>query len=770
MLQIMKKLFKYLVIVVSIGLVSCSIDETRPFETNEEAYIEYIARPTSFDGYNVSSKSTKAAPTSPSELDNRIVSAYFLVFDADGKRMELRTAKVENNAIVPEILYHNSKKGPLKVCYLANVRESYADSLENFSMLSQKDYAYKINYAAADLENNILGVPVLDGVQCFPMIGVLNQSYENGQLSGLTSDGSGKYQMTIPLKRLFAKVYFEINWENQTNTDNLLGDQGFKQNYYILNNLPKYVLLNEVGTDGESDWVKDDSYFMEPIIVDKSEETSLLDNIEFTIYIPEYALLPESDKVEEVNNISGITDTEKQKYKPLLYDTSKNPIYLTIDGIVQSTDFVNVPVTYSIYLGKNAFDSFSLIRNNQYNNIMTIYGTGDAILGKDDRVEALYHNLADPNNTGTDNPANCYIIGRPGRYLIPTYKGNSSTMLSGIDISKKEIHSDGNNTISNMKYIADSLGRNWVMFDVNMTIASNSITDLPAIEDGNTVLEFKDASGNTVWSWHLWFTSGGVLGSEWGAISSETYNTNATMMNRNLGAPGAGDIGVYYQWGDKDPYFTTSEAAAGYYGGTLAGEWSGTAKSVTDPCPPGYMMPSSNVWSETPNEMTTWGIGSFTYEGSPLVIYPYSSYLTTNNELFEFDEIVLTNSDGGTKIYSRNIKLSSKYYLRLQYSGTKSGELGLVWSTDDILYYSTETYQIDEDYKVEYSTDGGSTWSVPPSYLMSILNRLGLKDAIATILGELKEAKEEYKFIAPSDNEGYDGLQVRCVKETSATK
>lgn len=103
----------------------------------------------------------------------------------------------------------------------------------------------------------------------------------------------------------------------------------------------------------------------------------------------------------------------------------------------------------------------------------------------------------------------------------------------------------------------------------------------------------------------------------------------------------------------------------------------------------------------------------------------------------------------------------------MQYSGTKSGELGLVWSTDDILYYSTETYQIDEDYKVEYSTDGGSTWRVAPSYVMSILNRLGLQDAITTILGELKEAKEEYKFIAPSDNEGYDGLQVRCVREDS---
>lgn len=766
----MRTIFRYiLLVIIGYALMACTSGDSQHFGEHDDISVEYIARPSSFFEYKASSPITKAVPSesNPTDLEKLIVDAYFLVYGNDGERIEMRKAVVENNQIQPQVLYHNHNKGPLTICYLVNVRESYADSLDNISKFSNPDYAYKMTYAAPSVTEHI-GVPLLGDTPCFPMLGTLTQTYENNQLSGVVNT-NGNYTSTISLKRLFSKIYFQIAWDNQVSTGNLFAEQGFTLHTYTLHNLPKYVSLAD--PNGESAWVKNDSYFADQIEVTNSQQTGLLTDVELTLYTPEYTLIPESDKVSQYEAVA-----DNQKHKPSLYDPDKNAIHLTIDGTVQATNFVSVPLEYTIYLGENAFDSFSLYRNNQYNNLITITGTGDAILGQDERVEATYHNLADPTNSGTDRPANCYIIGRPGRYLIPTYRGPITdkanadyAMLDGIDISKTATHSDGKNSITNLKFTPDSAGRNWVRFDVNMTIADNAITDLPSIQDGNSVLEFKNSSGTTVWSWHLWFTSGGALGSEWGGISSETYNTTATMMNRNLGSSGAGNNdGMYYQWGDKDPYFTPSGKTAGYYGGITAGSWTGTTKSVTDPCPPGYKIPSFLVWNSKTNAGYSFGPTYFTYEASPLVLYPYSSYLDANKVLYVVNAVPLTQN-GSTKLYSDSRQLG-RYYIRLAYSGSKSEVLGYLWGSNGYLFYSTETFSIDDSYTIQYSTNN-SNWSNMSNTIQNILNRLGLQNAVTTMLGELKEAKEYYtrREELPSELLS-NGYQVRCVSETSTVK
>lgn len=760
----MKTLFKYITIIVGVLTVaSCSVDDFNISGGEQDGYIEFIPRPTAFTSYDVSSNPTKAVPSesAPTDVEKRIVQAYFLVFGENGSRIGApKTCELtESNQIVPEKLWHNSENGKLTVCYLANVTQTYAQSLDDLSYLSDPEYAYEITYATRTSADDPIGIPTLDGESCFPMFGMITD---------VEPDPNGNCQKTIPLKRLFAKVYVGINWETQINGDNLLADQGFILNYYRISNLPKYVLLNADSANEESKWVSDESCFVAPITVSNSQSTSLLSNIELTFYTPEYVLLPNADAVAAVNTQANALgdDTKKekllQKSKPTLFDTDKNPLCLSIDGIVQSTDFVNVPLEYTIYLGENAFDSFTLRRNNQYNNKITITGTGDAILGTDHRVEATYHNLADPNNTGTDNPANCYIIGRPGRYLIPTYKGNSSEMLGGIDISKTVTYSDGKNSITNLDFFTDESGKNWLIFDVNMTVTDGAISDLPAIENGNTVLEFKNASGNTVWSWHLWFTSGGILGSEWGGISSETYDgTNAVMMTHNIGASEAGSDGLYYLWGDKDPYFTPSGKSAGYYGNVATGSWSANSKSVTDPCPPGYRVPSNAVWlSESAWKATSAGAdgaqlysgSGFFYDLNPSVMFPFSSYLNGNTKVThgysEWSKQKENKDFGGTIYYRERYQLVD----------------GLFWTStqNQCLYYGVK--------KMEAEALGalwGNTISIDPSS-----SYWKFVSGIANKVVEWVIAKDKSVYQNPGTSEfitlnNTSGAQVRCVSETS---
>jgi hypothetical protein len=82
------------------------------------------------------------------------------------------------------------------------------------------------------------------------------------------------------------------------------------------------------------------------------------------------------------------------------------------------------------------------------------------------------------------------------------------------------------------------------------------------------------------------------------------------LMNRNLGTsptalqsgvPGLASDGTYYRYGRKEPYFNNNYQGGGTIIGTDGMEETGwdEMKSPTDPCPPGYRIPTSTIWSDT---------------------------------------------------------------------------------------------------------------------------------------------------------------------------
>ena len=207
------------------------------------------------------------------------------------------------------------------------------------------------------------------------------------------------------------------------------------------------------------------------------------------------------------------------------------------------------------------------------------------------------HSVEVVTNLSVPQTANCYMIHRSGYYKFKAnVRGNGVMQI----LASKTV--DNNKTVTEIKEIADGMSdkftpakvdflwyqgdfcdTDWTT-DVNkpnedeipMILMDGGVPDKDGyvnfyvgdFHKGNVGLAAYDASGNILWSWHLWFTD-----------KPEDVDTgNYTLMDRFLGATFAPTIsgnsitfsgnqllatyGFYYQWGKKDPFFGPSAAGS----------------------------------------------------------------------------------------------------------------------------------------------------------------------------------------------------------------
>ena len=213
--------------------------------------------------------------------------------------------------------------------------------------------------------------------------------------------------------------------------------------------------------------------------------------------------------------------------------------------------------------------------------------------------------------------------------------------------------------------------------------------------EGNAVIAARDIYGNILWSWHIWFTDYPHMHS-YSYIHTIENDINIAysdglMMDRNLGATSAapgdvGALGLLYQWGRKDPFLGSSSISSSteakstitwpsavmsdsntgtpYYATShpttfitsedsrywlyrdmfgwrfLATLWtdSRSAKSIYDPCPPGWRVPDggeNGVWKkagfgDTTYDTTNKGI-SFSIESPSSTWYPACGFRDPEN-------------------------------------------------------------------------------------------------------------------------------------------
>jgi hypothetical protein len=146
--------------------------------------------------------------------------------------------------------------------------------------------------------------------------------------------------------------------------------------------------------------------------------------------------------------------------------------------------------------------------------------------------------------------SNCYIVSEGGVYKFKAVKGNSSASLGEVASVSTLWETDGT---------ADVLLAGDLVFEVRYEDGYVAFKTADGFKEGNAVVAAKDASGNILWSWHLWFTD---------EPKGQVYHNEAgSLMDRNLGATSAtpgevGSLGLLYQWGRKDPFLGSASISS----------------------------------------------------------------------------------------------------------------------------------------------------------------------------------------------------------------
>ena len=302
----------------------------------------------------------------------------------------------------------------------------------------------------------------------------------------------------------------------------------------------------------------------------------------------------------------------------------------------------------------------------------------------------------DEANAATDlsdpKSANCYVVngGDAGNankiFKFKAYKGNSTESVGVVTRVKVLWQTNNTSTVlGEAENIVETVDFRKTASEKPYEILFKMPSSLIA---GNAVIAAYGPGNEILWSWHIWVPSSAVTTEDGTSFCGTTY-----IQDRNLGAltvtPASEDvpvtsIGLYYQWGRKDPFpgatsFAESPSGAKVKGtqwtthsnletaaytvenptqfihtyGEDSGYWdregrsdlwnaAGNKKSIYDPCPPGYRVPlfnsslplwDSSAWTRTTNRIAKSGFvfpeagwldcygGSYAYSNKRVMIW-----------------------------------------------------------------------------------------------------------------------------------------------------
>lgn len=288
-----------------------------------------------------------------------------------------------------------------------------------------------------------------------------------------------------------------------------------------------------------------------------------------------------------------------------------------------------------------------------------------SIFGKKDEIDNYATFVTKPlvTNLSASGTANCYIVPSSGNYKFDaSVKGNSIESVGTPVTAEVLWETYGTSVVPSVGDLINSvsLQDGFVYFNA---------TDIK----GNALIVVKDSEGMILWSWHIWKTD----------LPEEQvyFNGAGTMMDRNLGATSVvpGDIkayGLFYQWGRKDPFLGSSSTNSFVRVGSTATmktvTWNATTgtieyiiqhpdtylkqvgqsyfwngdpsiglwaeeKTKYDPCPPGWVVPNTSVWTsvlgssrqDIPYDSSKYGFELGSTSVHPLGNYPSIWYPCT---------------------------------------------------------------------------------------------------------------------------------------------
>ena len=354
-------------------------------------------------------------------------------------------------------------------------------------------------------------------------------------------------------------------------------------------------------------------------------------------------------------------------------------------------------------------------------------------------------------NAIKDGAANtAAYTGVSGSNTTATFPNHAGKSISDPWIKNNKDASDANITVKSAELLwQDAQGLvTKVGIDgdyLTLTVGKDATT-----QQGNALVAAKDADGNIVWSWHIWVTKETFADAKLTTIATGSHNYKVTPVN--LGWVPTSDDGkqgynTYYQWGRKDAFIpgtwnantnrtvydisntdvtgltyegsTTPTIADNiknptthYYYSSTGGPcntsfynmWdakqtgtdnitTATVKTVYDPCPAGFCVPTSNLyyfmWNISITGPELWfpasgyrrfDSGMLCNVGGVGYLWPASAYGTTNARHMSF-----YSNDWGWNKNVRSFGFSVRAVaeeVAVDYSGAALGDI----------FYSDGTY------------------------------------------------------------------------------
>ena len=767
----MRNSIKYIFVLCLLCLVSSCVEKEffEPAQKVEkDTHVVFTATPKGFTKTTVGTRAgeeeddVEDGTFKVSRFENKIYNAYFMLFDNSGRLRIKEKATIDEEGAVSYNIGRDvlSIFPSFRICFIANVQESVLeDFVENSTTWSDlQTYYFDITYAPIS-ETGCPGVPRKtdlneDGIYeyAMPMFKskVVNAPYN-----------SAEEYYSIQLERMFARVEVLLSLGIQDDGNLLTSIPQFSLVECKFNNIPTQVPIvpqseatacaDLPNSDASSKLISEslNSYNLTTDlgrILYYSSETNK-DYRSFYCYIPEHKL-------------GNCGSNASQSDKPTLVEgTTKRPAYVSFSGFLVDRSGTSYDAKYNIYLGENHTDNFDLSRNKWYRNYVRINGVNSA----DHRVEKMdevKEIIQDVTRTGMS--ANCYIIMTTGTYMLPAYKGAYSTLANAemCDVGTNELIACDNPNIDIT--FNEALSK-------QSTIVFN-VTNKSDLLSGNAVIARRNASGDIEWSWHLWFIPGiewnagssGDLGSTnriGGLLNSEMYD-GTDMADRNLGVNASLTdvttwlpstiIGTYYKYGHRNPYIEDKKYGNGAAYHCLDNDdyevWSGSSKSKTDPCPPGYRVPSADIWKGTNANNATnqhydplgFDVVAYRYWNNPAIqlidqandiMYPYTGYLDSSGTVQNGTGLEKTATTIDANDYTITVQTDEKPVGNIEYIGGSTIAL-IRYQT-----FSSSEYQYTQfKYNLKLNvTHSGYLWCLDKNYLYYSYGNTGNCDGLQIV-------------------------------------
>ena len=297
--------------------------------------------------------------------------------------------------------------------------------------------------------------------------------------------------------------------------------------------------------------------------------------------------------------------------------------------------------------------------------------------------------------------ANCYLLDEPGAasYSFEP-KHVSGEGISGQLRTVEVLWETAQNTVENLAYDQTA---NKVYFTKT------------AGAKGNAVIALRDYNGNLLWSYHLWATSQDVKEISLGGVKFLDRNIGAVANTAPLAAENDA-VGMFYQWGRKDPFPAPSKMneANGVLSTvypanaiTLQTKQSGVTLETAILNPTVYYWGNDNVgaedWSSVQND-GYWNTASKT-DYDPC---PYGYVVPDKSQI----DALIASRSGETAAYGNMLKCddnttnylsSGGWFRRKLHATSQYAHVG-----QHPHYWSTTSARVDDDCIGSYATENKS--------------------------------------------------------------